>query len=353
MKTSKKQLLSVTCILVLFAILSVFILHDNKNKTISKTGFYFDTVITITIYNGDEKLLDNCFKMCEKYENLFSSTIPDSDISKINNNSKNGIATTVSDETLELINDGLKYCQLSEGAFDITIGSLSSIWNFTDNYEGILPSSQDIRNAISSIDYKQIYINNNDILLTNPDASIDTGGIAKGYIADRLKEYLTKNGVKSGIINLGGNVLLIGSKPDKSNYNIGVQRPFGDEGDSILIINDHDISIVTSGIYERYFYKDNIVYHHILDTKTGYPIENNLYSVTIISDKSVDGDALSTCAFALGLDAGMEFIENLENVEAIFIDNNENIFVTSGLVKDENIIKRKSKIPPQAAGHQT
>lgn len=341
MKLQKKQLLSVTCILVLFAILSVFTLHDNKNKTISKTGFYFDTVITITVYNGNEKLLDNCFEICEKYENLFSSTIPDSDISKINNNSKQGIATTVSDETLELINYGLKYCQMSEGAFDITIGRLTSMWNFTDNPEGILPSSQDIKNAIYSIDYKKVLIKDNDVILTNPDSSIDTGGIAKGYIADKLKEYLTKNGVKSGIINLGGNVLLIGSKPDNSNYNIGVQRPFGNEGDSIVIINDRDISIVTSGIYERYFYKDNTVYHHILDTKTGYPIKNNLYSITVISDKSVDGDAISTCAFALGFDAGREFIESLENVEAIFIDNNENIFVTSGLTIDDNIIKRR------------
>ena len=338
---SKKHFLIITGILIVCIALIVVVFSDKKNKTFSKTAFYFDTVITITIYNGNEELLDNCFKMCEKYENLFSNTIEDSDISKINSNSEKGIATTVSDETLELINYGLKYCKMSDGAFDITVGRLSSIWNFTDNTDGILPPSHDIKNAVSDIGYEQILIDGNDVLITNPNTSIDVGGIAKGYIADKLKEYLLKNGVKNGIINLGGNVLLIGSKPDKSNYNIGVQRPFGNDGDIIVIINDKDISIVTSGIYERYFYNDDTIYHHILDTKTGYPIENNLYSVTIISDKSVDGDALSTCAFASGFEAGMKLIEGIENAEAIFIDNNEHITVTSGLIIDGNIIKRR------------
>lgn len=338
---SKKHFLIIICILIICMAFISDIISDNKSNTLRKTGFYFDTIITITIYNGNEELLDNCFKMCEKYENLFSNTIDSSDISNINSNSKKGMTTTVSDETLELINYGLKYSEISDGAFDITIGGLSSIWNFTDNASGITPSSKDIENAVSNIGYEQILINGNDILITNPNTTIDMGGIAKGYIADKLKEYLLQNNVKKGIINLGGNVLLIGSKPDKSNYNIGVQRPFGNDGDIIAVINDSDISIVTSGIYERYFYIDDTIYHHILDTKTGYPIENNLYSVTIISDKSVDGDGLSTCAFALGFEKGMEFIENMENVEAVFIDNNEHITITSGLTMEGNVIRRK------------
>lgn len=316
----------------------------HSNKTISKTGFYFDTVITITLYNGDEQAIDKCFEMCEQYEKQFSKTISDSEISQINENSKNGIPTTVSDETIELIQYGLKYSKMSDGAFDITIGALSSLWNFEDNQEGILPDDKEIKTAVSNLGYEQIQINNNEVLITNPNVSIDLGGIAKGYIADKLKEYLSKKGVKNGIINLGGNVLLIGSKPDSSNYNIGIQRPFGSEGDTCVIVNDKDISIVTSGIYERYFYNNNILYHHILDTNTGYPINNNLYSVTIISDTSIEGDGLSTLTFALGLEEGKKFIEEIENVEAIFVDSNETITVTSGLTITDGIVKKKAAI---------
>lgn len=333
--------LFVICSVIMCICLRYLVINNSKNKTVSKTAFYFDTAITITIYDENEILIDKCFEICDKYEKLFSKTIPESEISQINHNSQSGAVTTVSDETLELIEYGLKYSSISNGVFDITVGKLTSLWNFENNSNGILPKENDIENAVSNIGYEQVQINNNDILLTNPQMAIDVGGIAKGYIADKLKKYLISKGVKSGIINLGGNILLIGTKPDTSNYNIGIQRPFGAEGETSIIINDNDISIVTSGIYERYFYNDNIIYHHILDTKTGYPIQNNLYSVTIISEYSVDGDALSTTAFALGLKKGKDLIESIDNVEAVFIDSNEQISVTSGLTVTDGVVKRK------------
>ena len=321
--------------------LIIFSSCTNNSKQLTKTNFYFDTVITITLYNSNTDLIDECFDLCEKYENIFSNSIPESDISKINSNSKKGIPTLVSDETIELLNKSLDYCKLSNGKFDITIGSLSSLWDFGTISKNTVPNSNDIENIVSNIGYEQIKINKNEVLLTNPNISLDLGGSAKGYIADKIKEHLLSKGVKKGIINLGGNILLIGSKENNSNYNIGIQKPFDKEGNTITVVSAKDKSIVTSGVYERYFYKNNILYHHILDTKTGYPVNNDLLSVTIISPNSVDGDILSTTAFLYGLEDGIKLIESLDGIEAIFIDSNYKLHLTSGLKDNDGIVSIK------------
>ena len=181
------------------------------------------------------------------------------------------------------------------------------------------------------------------VRLINKDAKLDLGGIAKGYVADKLKDYLKSKDVKHGIINLGGNILLIGTKPDKSNYHIGIQKPFSSTRDYIRIVDTKDKSIVTSGIYERYYEIDGKIYHHILDAKTGYPVENELASVTIISDKSVDGDALSTLIFTKGLEDGMEIINNTANIEAVFITKKGSVILSQGIKDSEGIISSLSQ----------
>lgn len=315
---------------------------NKSSKPISRTDFYFDTVITITLYGSKQAYIDECFKLCDKYERMFSKTIPDSEISLINTNSKAGKYTTVSDETLELIQYGLKYSELSNGKFDITVGNLTALWNFTEtSNETALPNDELLQTTVKNIGYTQIDIKGNDVLLKNPNISIDVGGIAKGYIADKLKQYLYENNIKKGMINLGGNILLLGTKTDGSNYNIGIQRPFDTEGQTIAIVNANDKSIVTSGVYERYFYKDESLYHHILDTETGYPIKNNILSVTILSDKSVDGDGLSTSLFALGIEDGLNLIETIPDTEAIFIDTDYKFHLSSGLDKKDTKITIK------------
>lgn len=315
--------------------------NRNNNTPISKTGFYFDTVISITLYNpNEENLIDKCFEMCKEYESLFSRTIINSDISNINNNPCTYVK--VSNKTIELIEKGLEYSKLSEGVFDISIGSISALWDFSSDTPSV-PDESQISSALKNVDYKNIFIKDTSIMLNNMDTIIDLGGIAKGYIADELKAFLIENGVKNGIIDLGGNILLIGSKPDNSNYNIGIKKPFTTKNEHILTVKASDKSIVSSGNYERYFYDNNILYHHILDTSTGYPVNNELTSVTIISDKSIDGDALSTTCFALGTKAGIKLIENKNDVEAIFIDSKENITTTSGLKIKDNIVTVISK----------
>lgn len=298
-------------------------------EPISKTGFYFDTVITLTLYDSkQEELLEGCFALADKYEKMLSATIDSSDVSNINQ--AKGEPVTVNPETLELLQKGLDYGALSEGRFDVTIGNLSSLWDFTEN-EGAVPNDADIQTAVSTVDYRNVEINGNQVSLRNPDSSIDLGGIAKGYIADKMKEYLLDQGITSGIINLGGNVLVIGDKPDNTPFTIGIQTPFDSEGSSIATVKIEDMTVVSSGIYERYFTIDDKLYHHILDTSTGYPYDNDLLSVSIICQNSVDGDGLSTTCFSLGLEKGMELVESLENTEAIFITSDYEIHTSSGM----------------------
>lgn len=320
-------------IAILLTISLVTILFFNgcskQPETISKSGFYFNTIIKITLYDDSyEKLLDDCFDMADSYEKLFSATIDDSDVSRINK--ANGSPVTVDDETITLIQKGLDYSSLSNGNFDITIGALSSLWDFTNN-EGIVPDQVDITAAVETVDYHGVQINGNSVTLTNPNTHIDLGGIAKGYIADKMKEYLNNNGVSSGLINLGGNVLALGAKEDGSSYTIGIQKPFSEDGTTIASVKVTDQTVVSSGVYERYFYVDDTLYHHILNPATGYPYDNKLLGVTIICDNSVDGDGLSTTCFALGLDAGMKLIESLDHTEAIFITDDYELHTSSGL----------------------
>lgn len=295
-------------------------------EPISKTGFYFDTAIEITLYNTrDYKLLDKCFSYCKEFEQTISRTIETSEIYKLNH--AHGNSVEVSDSTLELIEKGIEYGDMTNGKFDITIAPLSELWDFKNN-TGTIPSEAEIQEALSHVNYKNIVIEGNNVSLTDPETAIDLGGIAKGYIADQLKDFLVSQGIESALINLGGNLLTIGTKPDGTPFNLGIQKPFDKQGAAITSVTSANSSVVSSGVYERYFEVNEVVYHHILDTETGYPYQNGLLGVTILSEKSTDGDALSTSCFALGLENGIKFIESLEDVEAIFITDKFEIIDT-------------------------
>lgn len=298
-----------------------------ENESLSMTGMYFDTVVTVEVWGADRDVLDHCEELCGYYEQLFSRTIEDSEVSKINNSG--GQPVTVSDETAELVRLGLEYGDISNGYFDITIASASELWDFTDNEEKTLPDPEELAEAVTHIDYHNVKVDGNTVTLSDPDTKIDLGGIAKGYIADQLKEYLEEEGVEHALINLGGNMLAVGSKYDGSPFRIGLQKPFEPDGTPIAVLEVDDQSVVTSGNYERYFEKDGTIYHHILDPDTGYPIQNDLYQVSIISDNSVDGDALSTTCYALGLEKGMELIQSLDGVEAVFVTSDYELHTTT------------------------
>lgn len=325
-KNLYKKYLSL-CIIICLTAALLCGCHTKEDSAISKTGFYFDTVIQIVIYRDtDDGLLDRCFQYCEEFENRVSRTVKDSEISQINE--AGGEPVEVSDDTIKLLEQGILYGDLSGGVFDVTVAPLSTLWNFKD-YTGDIPDKESITEALSHVNYKNIMIDGNTVRLKDPEAAIDMGGIAKGYMADRLKEFLLSEGVERGMINLGGNVLTIGKKEDGGNWNIGIRKPFADKQEVIMSVSVGDQSVVTSGSYERYFKtEDGRIWHHILDTKTGYPCDNELYSVTILSDSSVEGDALSTTCFALGLKKGMELIGRTDGVEAIFITQDYKIVDT-------------------------
>lgn len=299
---------------------------SHSKEPITKSDYYFDTIITITLYDSkNSNLLDECFAYCKDFENLISRTISGSDIDRIN--ASGGKPVEVSDITIDLIKKGMEYGELTNGKFDITIAPLSILWNVKEN-PGEIPSEAAISESLSYVNYKNIVIDGNTVALKDNNARIDLGGIAKGYVADHLKEYLLENGVKSALINLGGNVLTIGSKPNGTPFQIGIQKPFDEQNKAITSVSATNTSVVTSGSYERFFEKNGHIYHHIIDPSTGFPCENDLLSVTILSNDSITGDALSTSCFLLGLNDGIKLIESFENVGAIFITSDYKVIDT-------------------------
>lgn len=332
---------------LLFAILFPLLYGCGANaEPISRTGFYFDTIIQVTIYDvKKEECLDECMRLAESYEKLLSPTVEGSDIWKINHSS--GEPVTVSDETAALLETALTYCEMTDGRIDLTMETVSALWDFHPSESGSgpaasssaaiagtadkIPEQAAVLEALSHVDYHNLQIEDNTVTLLDPESRISLGFIAKGYIADQLKEYLLSQNIKSAIINLGGNLLAVGQRPDGSPFQFGIQMPFEAQGTPITVLPVSDKSVVSSGVYERYFYQDDTLYHHILDTSNGYPVQNTLLGVTILSDSSTTGDALSTTCFILGPEEGMRLVESMEDVEAIFITNDYTLHYSSGL----------------------
>ena len=312
----------------------------DSQEPISTTAIKLNTAVTVTIYDSkDRDLLTECMNLCDKYEKVFSRTSADSELYKLNHRKLTPVEGTedtyqVSDDLAELISEGLDYSELSKGAFDIAIEPLTSLWDFTAE-DPQVPKDSLIQAALPKCDYHNISVDKdkNEITLKTADTAIELGAIAKGYIADRLKDYLVSQNVKSAIINLGGNVLCVGEKPDNSAFKIGIQKPFADRSETIAVMDIRDKSVVSSGIYERCFEQNGTLYHHLLNPETGYPYDNGLIAVTIISDKSVDGDALSTTCFALGLEDGMKLAESLDDVQAFFVTSDYEIHYTKDFQK--------------------
>lgn len=365
------------CICFLICILltgcSTFPQPDQKKELI-KTGFAFNTTYTITLYEGgSEELLEECAARCQEFEKVFSRTLKGSGLYNINEiekvylevlNKKDGIKNretaeaeikaladpgnntvfhlkndgsiefAVSDILYEILEKGLYYSEKSEGVFDITIEPESSLWDFTSDNRKV-PEDTKIKEAVKLTGYKNAALEDKKLVLKMPGMGIELGAIAKGFIADKLKEYLKENGVTSGTVNLGGNVLCIGKKTDGSPFRIGIQHPFENRNEIITAVKAEDISVVSSGVYERYFIQDGKMYHHILDPSTGYPYNNGLVAVTVISGKSVDGDALSTTCFAMGLEKGLEFANSLDNVYAVFITEDGKLHYSEGFKEME------------------
>ncbi|MCX7884964.1 MAG: FAD:protein FMN transferase [Caloramator sp.] len=341
MKYNKKRFF-ILCI-ILIIILSLFFLGcGKKNKTlnepIEKTDFVLGTICTVKIYdNLSPNLLDEVFLRLKEIEKKMTINAKGSEVDEIND--KAGIKPVkVTDDVYYVIKTGKEYGQISGGRFDITIGSIVKLWNIGTDYAKV-PSQNEISEKLPLVNYKDIVLDdkNKTVFLKRKGMIIDLGGIAKGYAADEVYRILKENGVKHAIVNLGGNIFAIGVNPNENrNWNIGVQNPFSERGDYFAILSIADKTVVSSGIYERYFMQNGKRYHHILNTKNGYPVDNNLAETTIIADKSINADALSTTIFAAGVEEGLKIIEKFKGVEAIFITKNREVYITPNL---KNILK--------------
>lgn len=341
MRQSIREWILLFLVPLLFSVALCLSSCGQKKEPVVKSGFYFDTVITITLYGESEKLsplFEEVFALCARYEAMLSRTIKDSDITKINEAA--GTPVVVHPETISLLQTACSYAELTDGLVDPTVTPLLLLWGFGDTGASVPPSvpslppdADALAEARSHVDHHSIVIDEqaDTVMLTDPLAAIDLGFIAKGYIADRIRDYLISQNVAGAIINLGGNVLCIGEKPDHSPYRVAVKYPFGGAEDVITTLSVRDQSVVTSGVYERFIELDGVRYHHILHPQTGYPVENGLLSVTIVTDSSTDADALSTACFVLGLTDGMALIESLDHTEALFITEDYELHYSSGL----------------------
>ena len=311
-------------VLIILLVAGYFIFKPNMDENYSQTNYYLGTVNTVTVYGKKQKkameILNGCDEVVKVVDNLMSTEIPGSDVSKINKNA--GIKPVkVSPETYEVVKEAIKYSKLSDGNFDVSIGPVSDLWSI-EAKEIKLETDQDGDGKNETFDKEYT------VFLKKKGMKIDLGAIAKGFAADQVALYLKASEVEKAIINLGGNIKTIG------DFNIGLKNPIENANDSFASVRVSNKSVVTSGVYERFVEKDGKKYHHILNPADGYPFDNNLLSVSIISDKSINCDALSTSAFALGLEDGKKMIESIDNVEAVFVTKDKKVYLTKGF-KDE------------------
>lgn len=317
-----------------------------EKDPVSKSDFCLDTTCDIKVYDmksGEAgRILDGSFDEIDRYENLMSKTIEGSDIYKINH--AQGQPVEVSEDTLNVIELGLEMSELSGGMFDITIGKVASLWNFNGD-DPEVPAQTDLDEALATVGYKNIVIDGSSVSLKNPQTELDLGGVAKGYIADRICDYLEQQGVKKAVVNLGGNVSVLGEKAEDAPWNIAIERPYSDRTEMMGYVSVTDATVVTSGIYERKFEQDGVIYHHVLDPHTGYPVNSDLEAATIRAAEGNSGfcDGLSTVCLMLGRDNAQTLIETLQKeypemkLEAAFIDKNDVMTQTDGMdvKKDE------------------
>ena len=302
-----------------------------KQKIINQMG----TRISLSIVHPEaENLLEKASHMLADYEARFSANNSKSALMMVNQQA--GIQPVHVDSDLyDLIQFGKKYSLSSNLALNITIGPLVKLWKigFTDAH---VPEQKEIEEKLKLIDPTDIKLDadKRTVYLTKKGMELDLGALAKGYFADKLKSFFQNEGVQSGLVDLGGNVLTIGENPkyEDGYWHVGIQKPSPVRGDLVGVVLVKDKSVVTSGIYERSLKVDGKKYHHIFDSTTGYPIENELASVTIVSDESIDGELWTTLLFMFSPTAAIQYIDSIPGIEALIITKDNDVKMTRGIV---------------------
>jgi FAD:protein FMN transferase len=317
---------------------SIFLLFvsckGSSMEPVSSSEIFLGTSCFITIHAMEnpslaDEIMEKAFSRISDMEERLSVNIPESEVSTINKNGEGEL----SEDSLLVLKKANIIAEESDGRFDPSIGSLVALWDIGGDHQKV-PDRSEIEESLIRVDYNSIKIDGNRIILLREGMRLDLGGIAKGHAADLVKKVLEEAGVTSAIINLGGNVQLIGSKPDSSKWRIGIQNPRDSRGEYIGILSTRDSAVVTSGIYERFFEQNGIHYHHILDTETGYPVDNGIESLTVIGDDSMNADGLSTALFSMGRKAAMKYAATHNNIEIIIIDEKDHVYISDGIKED-------------------
>lgn len=307
-------------------------------EDLTQTTYALGTIISINLYDqGDQALMDSLVAKISEIESLMSAQIDTSEISEVTRQA--GLKpVVVSEETYKVVERALYYAEISEGGFDPTIGVIVKLWGIGTD-EANVPTEEAIEEALRLVDYKKVTMNESEqsIYLEDKGMSIDLGGIAKGYVADALVTILDEAKIERAMINLGGNVYAYGTKADGAPYNVAIQTPFDSRNSYFGYVSVSDKTVVTSGPYERYFEENGQIYHHIFDGNTGYPVVTEVKSVSIVAERSIDADALSTLLFTLEPEEGLALIESIEGIECIYVDEDLGLRTSSGL-KDNLVI---------------
>lgn len=327
-------------ILLSFVIVSFYLSGCSKSNAsddyVEKESFQMGTVISQRIYGSNAEVSANkIIQRLNSLEENMSVNIKTSTVSQINSHSGQPQVTHINNDIYNIITEADKFSKLSNGAFDITIGPLVKEWGvFTDHPH--VPSQSRINTLLKLVNYKSVDLSQDKMTFRLPlkGQMIDFGAIAKGYAADEAVKICRRDGIKSAYINLGGNVYVVGNKPDNTPWRIGIQNPRAADGKYIGILSISDKTVVTSGDYERFFMKDGIRYHHIIDPRTGCPSNSDLISSTIVTNSSISADALSTATFIMGLKKSKELLKKLHGVDAIFITKDKKVYITENLKKD-------------------
>lgn len=339
-KATQKTIIVLTAVIaIILAAVVVFFVFDQKEKSAEHIGYAMGSEINVIFYGKDKKdIADNIFSEISKLDTkLISRKAADSEIFRLN---KNG-SLEISEETLSYIKKALEICDYSDGALDITIGSLSSLWDF-DSGKSDIPEKQKIEELLSYSGYEKITLNRYNVTLSE-NQIIDLGAIGKGIACDTAKTVLDKNNINRALIKVGGTVMTYSDIDDKK-WTIGIRTPDINDSSALLKINlDGTKFISTSGNYEKFFIADEKIYHHILDPKTGYPVENDLKSVTVISENGLISDALSTACFVLGKEKSQSLLEKY-NSQAIFVDNRNNVYIPDDIISSCTIINDSYRI---------
>jgi len=303
-------------------------INNNTESEISDTRFIMGTVVTIQLFDiEDETLITESFNKISEIENLISLNIESSELNGINNHAGQG-PYKISANTYYVIEEAIKYSVLSKGKFDISMEPVISLWKIGTK-EAAVPDREELLTKLNKVGYEQIILDEvNQTVELLEGVKLDLGSIGKGFAADIVAKYLRGEGVKKAIINLGGNILVIGEKAKGIPYRVGLQNPYEKRNEYFAVVEVADKTVVTSGIYERNFTKDNILYHHILSTKDGYPVDNGVVCVTVVADASIDADALSTVLFLEGIEKGLKLANSIEGIECIYVDENSKFFLS-------------------------